>query len=219
MKRSIIIVAIFLITFATTAYAQNNTFSVKAGTLGVGLEAERTFSDSIGSRVGVNYFTYSYSGTESDIEYDFDLNLMSVSALLDWHPLKGSFRISGGAIYNGNDIDGTGQLAATNNIIGDLPFTSDEVGTLKSEIDFNDIAPYLGLGWDTSFGKDNNFGFVLDIGAIYQGSPKVDLSADGTSASDPTFQSQLAIEEENLQDDLDEFKVYPVLSIGISYRF
>ncbi len=52
MKQSIIIFAIFLMTFATTAYAQNNSFSIKASTLGVGLELERTFSDSIGSRVG-----------------------------------------------------------------------------------------------------------------------------------------------------------------------
>ena len=216
VKRSIITLVIVLMTFATTVYAQKNSFSVKAGTLGVGLEVERTFSDSISSRVGVNYFTYSYSGTESGIEYEFDLNLMSVSALLDWHPFKGSFRVSGGAIYNGTNIDGTAQLAVNNNIIGGTPFTNTEIGTLTAEVDFNDIAPYLGLGWDTSFGKDNSFGFIFEAGAIYQGSPEVDLTATGTA---PGLQAALTNEEQDLQDDLDEFKVYPVISIGISYRF
>ena len=87
------------------------------------------------------------------------------------------------------------------------------------KIDFIDIAPYLGLGWDTSFGKNKGFGFLFELGAIYQGSPKVDLSADGPISSNPTFQIELAKEESNLQSDFDEFKVYPVIAIGLSYRF
>ncbi len=217
-KKTIVAIAIFLFVFSTTGYAQNNSLGIKTGTLGLGLEVERSFSDSISGRIGVNYFTYSYSGTPDDIEYDFDLNLMSLSALLDWHPFKGSFRISAGAIYNGNDLDAKAKTSATFDI-GDSTYTSGEIGTLKGKIDFDDIAPYLGLGWDTSFGKKKGFGFLFELGVIYQGSPKVDLSADGPIASNLTFQNELAKEEKNLQSDLDEFKVYPVIAIGLSYRF
>lgn len=217
-KKTIVAIAIFLFAFSTTGYAQSNSLGIKVSTLGLGLEVERSFSDSISGRIGVNYLTYSYSGTEDDIEYDFDLNLMSLSALLDWHPFKGSFRISGGAIYNGNNLDAKAKTSDTFDI-GDSTYTSAELGTLKGKIDFNAIAPYLGLGWDTSFGKNKGFGFLFELGAIYQGSPKVDLSADGLKASNSTFQSELAKEEKNLQSALNEFKVYPVIAIGLSYRF
>lgn len=218
MGKKIVAIAIFIFAFSTTSYAQSNSLGIKVSTLGLGLEVERSLSDSISGRIGVNYFTYGYSGTEDDIEYDFDLNLMSLSALLDWHPFKGSFRISGGAIYNGNDIDANAKSSETFDI-GDSTYTGAELGTLKGKIDFKDIAPYLGLGWDTSFGKNKSFGFLFELGAIYQGLPKVDLSADGPIASDPTFQNELATEEKNLQSDLDSFKVYPVIAIGLSYRF
>ncbi len=217
-NKTLIVIAISLLAFSTTAYAQSNSLGVKASTLGLGLEVERSFSDSISGRIGVNYFTYGYSGTEEDVEYDFDLNLASLSILLDWHPFKGSFRVSGGAIYNGNNLDTKAKPSATFDI-GDSTYTGAQIGTLKGKIDFDGIAPYLGLGWDTSFGKNKGFGFLFELGAIYQGSPKVDLSVDGPIASDPTFQNDLATEENNLQSDLDEFKVYPVVAIGLSYRF
>ena len=217
-KKIIVAMAIFLFAFSTTGYAQSNSLGIKTSTLGLGLEVERSFSDLISGRIGVNYFPYDYSGTEDDIEYDFDLNLMSLSALLDWHPFKGSFRISAGVIYNGNEIDAKAKTSGTYDI-GDSTYTGAELGTLTGKIDFDDIAPYFGLGWDTSFGKNKAFGFLFELGLIYQGSPKADLSADGPVASDPTFQNELAKEENNLQSDLDAFKVYPVIAIGLSYRF
>ena len=153
-----------------------------------------------------------------DIEYNVDLKLMSLSALLDWHPFEGSFRISGGVLYNGNEIEVDSKLSGSYQV-GDKTYTAQEVGTLKGKIDFNKMAPYLGLGWDTSFGKDKGFGFLFELGAIYQGSPDVNLSADGLLASNQDFQNNLAKEEENMQRDVDDYKFYPVVSLGLSYRF
>ncbi|MEA3368944.1 MAG: hypothetical protein U9Q24_01100 [Candidatus Ratteibacteria bacterium] len=218
ISRIIAVMAIFLFVFSTTGYAQSNSLGVKISTLGLGLEAERSFSDSIGGRLGVNYLTYDYSGTEDDIEYDFELNLKSLSALLDWHPFQGSFRISGGAVFHGNTIDANAKSAETFDI-GNSTYTGAQVGTLTGKIDFENIAPYLGIGCDTSFGKDKSFGFLFELGAIYQGSPKVALSADGPIATNAAFQNELAAEEKDLQSDLDAFKIYPVVAIGLSYRF
>ncbi len=215
-KKTIVAVAIFLFLFSTTGYAQSTSLGVKASTLGLGLELERSFSDSISGRIGVNYFTYGYSGTEDNIEYDFDLKLRSVSALLDWHPFKGSFRFSGGAIYNGNKLDAKAKPSSEFDI-GDGTYYN--IDTLKGKINFNDIAPYLGFGWNTSSGKDKGFGFLFELGAIYQGSPRVELSATGADTSLPDFQANLAKEEDNLQSDMDEFKIYPVIALGLIYRF
>jgi hypothetical protein len=217
-NKVIMVLAIFIFVVSSTGYAQNVSLGLKASTLGAGMEAEGAFSDSLGARIGVNYFSYDRTGTEDDIEYDFDITLMSVSALLDWHPFKGTFRISGGALFNGNNLDAEATSAATYDI-GDTTYTASQIGTLDGEIDFNDISPYLGLGWDTTFGKKNKFGFIFELGVLYQDSPEVNLSASGPISSDQTFQSQLVMEEENLQKELDEYKYYPVVAIGFSYRF
>ncbi len=211
------VLAVVLLCFSM-ANAQGVSIGLKAGTLGAGIEVGGAFTDTLGARLGVNYFTYSDSGTKVDIEYDFDVSLQSVSLLLDWHPSRGSFRISGGALYNGNKVESVAKTSATYKI-GDIIYTAADVGTLDGEIDFNELAPYLGLGWDTSFGKSGRFGFVFDLGAIYQGSANVKLSADGALSNDPTFLSELKKEEKNLQDELDNYKFYPVIAVGISYRF
>lgn len=218
-KRIIIASVLFLFCFAANGYTESSTsVGLKAGTLGAGLELEGAFSDSIGGRIGVNYFTYNYSATEDDIKYDFDLKLKSVSALLDWHPFQGIFKMSAGALLNGNKIDGKATSAATYTI-GDVTFPGAAVGNLKTKVDFNDIAPYLGFGWDTTYGKKKGLGFLFEAGAIYQGSPKVKLSADGPISTQPAFLAELAKEEKNLQDDLDKYKIYPVVSLGLIYRF
>ncbi len=217
-RRVIAAFAMLIFVFISRGYAQNVSFGIKAGTLGAGVELEGAFSDSLGARIGANYFTHDYTGTKDDIEYDFDLTLQNVSLLLDWHPFQGAFRISGGALYNGNKLESEAEPSDTYEI-GDTEYTASEIGTLEGEIEFNEIAPYLGLGWDTSFGKQNRFGFLFELGAIYQGSPEVELTASGPISSNRTFQDDIAEEEENLQEELDYFEFYPVIAIGVSYRF
>jgi len=211
-------ISIIVLFFSSMSHAQSISVGLKVSTLGAGVEAEGAFTKSIGARISANYFTYDYEGTEDEIKYNFDLTLQSALALLDWHPFQGSFRLSGGLIYNGNKLEAKAEPATTYEI-GDTTYTAEDIGTLTGEITFKDIVPYFGLGWDTSFGKKNRLGFVFDLGVVYQGSPEVNLSADGPIASDKTFQDDLAKEEENLQSSLDDFKYYPVIAIGLNYRF
>jgi hypothetical protein len=209
---------IFLFGFVSIGFCQDTYLNIKGGLLGAGLEVERSFNDKVSARVGFNYFPFDYNGTEDDIEYDFELDLMSLGVFLDWHPFEGSFRLTGGVIYNGNSLDSTAQSAATYEI-GDQTYTGNQIGTLNGEIDFNDFAPYAGLGWNTAFGKDRHWGFIFELGVMFQGSPEADLTATGPIASQPDFMTELAKEEDNLQDDLDDFNLYPNISIGLSYRF
>ena len=57
-------------------------------------------------------------------------------------------------------------------------------------------------------------GFFLDAGVAFHGTPEVELSATGPIASDPTFQSDLRLEESDIDDDASSVKVYLVLSLG-----
>lgn len=206
--------------FATFSFAGSTGIAVRAGTLGANIDLDHAYSDTIGTRVGANYFTYNYNGKKSDIDYDLDLKLKSLAVLLDWHPLHGSFRLSGGLLWNGNKIDADAKSSASY-AIGNHTYTASQIGSLKGTIDFNKIAPYFGLGWDTSFGK-SGLGFVFEIGAVYQGTPNVDFSVISkglTTAEKALLQQDLSREESNFEDDIKNYKVYPVVALGISYRF
>lgn len=192
--------------------------SVKAGTLGIGLEGIARINSNLNARLGVNTFEYDYSGTEDDIKYDFDLELLSVSTLFDWHPFSNAFRISAGGLYNQNSLDMTAKPTASYKI-GDTTYTAAEVGSLAGELDFDDINPYIGIGWGNAVGKNKQWSFSFDLGVVYQGSPKVKLSANGSLSGDAAFQTNLAREEQSLEDELEDFQFYPVISFGICYSF
>lgn len=207
-----------LLVCPTIMHAGDFSVNIKGGTLGVGVEGEYSFNKYLGARIGGNYFKYSYDGETDDVNYDVDLSLRTVSALVDVHPFKGSFRISAGAFYNGNEMDATA-TSKDEYEIGGHTYQADQLGTLTGTVDYKKIAPYLGLGWDTCFGKESGFGFYCDLGAVFQGSPEAELVANGPIANDPDFQKDLLIEEGKLQDDLDDYKVYPFVALGLSYRF
>ena len=57
-----------------------------------------------------------------------------------------------------------------------------------------------------------------DLGSI-RGSPNVTLRATGPFANDPALLADLALEEEEIEDDLDVVRLYPVLSFTLYYRF
>ena len=193
----------------------------KIGTLGYGAELNFGLSDSIGARVGLNAYTYKYNANASTVNYDFKLQLQTVSALADWYPFSGSFRTSAGLLYNNNKVSlnasPTGDL-----IIDGFTYTPGQVGSLQGEMTFNKVAPYLGIGWGNPVAKDKGWGLVTDVGVLFQGKPKTSLTATcGTLTGTPCtdLQTRTAAENAKLENDLSDFKFWPVVSIGISYQW
>jgi len=188
---------------------------VKAGTLGLGAEITKSFTETLNGRVGFNSYKFTTSGKEGDVDYDIDMKWQSTALLLDWHPGGGSFRLTAGYMLNGNKLEMTAK-PTSQYTIGDNTYNLGDVGTLTGTVDM-DNGPYVGLGWGNASKK--GFGFSFELGAIYQGSPKVKLNATGTLATDPTFQADMAKEEKKAQDSLDSFKWYPQIALGLSYGF
>ena len=205
--------------FCGLAYAETGSIALvgRAGSRGLGGEIVAGLKDDLNVRAGLTGFKYSYSGTEDDIKYDVDLGLLTASALMDWHMLRGGFRLSGGFLMNKNKLDMVAVPSGTYDI-GNTTYTGAEVGTLKGRVDFNDIAAYLGLGWGNPVGATKKLGFAVDVGVMFQGSANVDMTATGVVASDSAFQADLAREELNAKDELKPYKYYPEISIGLTYK-
>jgi len=213
------LIVAFVITFfaAVTADAQTAAVSARVGSLGLGGEVGVAIGDDFGARFSLNGLSFSFESEEDDIDYDFDVDLFTAGLLGDFY-FSRIFRLSAGAMINKNEAAMT--AAVTDEVdIGNGTYTAEEVGNLTGEVSFSNVRPYVGIGLDTSHGKRGAVGFVAEIGALFHGTPRVALMADGLARNDAGFQADLEIERSDVEDDLSDFTVYPVIALGISYRF
>lgn len=221
MKKIIILSVLTLLSTVSKFYAQGSDYHLgfriapRISTLGAGLEVAKGFSPNFGVRAGFNYFSYGYDATESDVSYDLDLELKNFAILADWHPFEGAFRLSGGILLNGNGLTGLAKPTAPV-AIGNANY---DLTSVNLDISYNSVAPYFGLGWDTTFGDDDNWGFAFDLGLIYSGSPDATLNVSGPDEANPLLADDLNRERQELQNDLDTLKWWPVVSAGLVYQF
>jgi hypothetical protein len=220
MRRTITLAALIAAGagLAGAAQAQQVAVGGSIGTTGASVEAQVKVLPGLHLRGGYNYFQYEADDTYDDIAYEGDLDLNTLGAFVDFHPFGNSFMITGGAYFGEKTLD----LAATptqNVQIGSQTFTPAQVGTLSMQADLEDTAPFIGLGWDNTF-ENPGIGFKFIAGAMFTGSPQVDLTASGgTLSNDANFQTQLAQEEQNLQDEVNDYEVYPVVQAGLTFSF
>lgn len=212
-----------LLTFLSVAPGFADTgdiaLGVKASTLGAGVEGTAGLLRGLNLRAGANALWFDFEADTSDINYDLKVDLLSFPAVLDWHPFKKSdFRISAGILINQNEAElkGSSQASYT---IGDNVYNASDLGTLSGKVDFNKLAPYVGIGWGNAVGRNENWSFSCDFGVVFQGEANIDLAASGPISSDPAFQADLAREKKELEDELDDYKYYPLISLGVTYKF
>lgn len=215
MKRISTFLLLSLFAFSSVN-AQDYAASIKVSTLGINLEAIRSFGPDINARLGVAFFSYSMDGgggAKDDYKYSGDLKLTSISALADWFPFQNFFRVTGGVLINLNKADITMTPSKTYTV-GNDQYTPEKLGNMDAKIDFNKFTPYIGLGIGNPAAGESGLGFTLDLGTAYQGNPKVDLAADGLLSP-----SAAPDQEQKLEENLSWFKWYPVLSLGLTYKF
>lgn len=205
------------------AMFDNHELDAKVSTLGAGLEYSTDINSSFGLRTGFNTYSLNKSLTKSDVNYDATVDLRTYSLIFDYFPFENGFKLSAGAMYNGNKADVTAKPNVNTITINDVSYSTSELGSVKGNVDFNKIAPYLGFGYDSAKTKKSGFSFSTEVGAMFQGTPKATLTADYgaaiTQAQRDQITSNLKAEEAQLNSDLSNFKIYSVVSIGIGYKF
>jgi len=197
--------------------------AVKAGTLGLGLEARWDppvpWFD---LRIGANSYDYSDKAGYAGIDYDATLALDSYYLTTNFKFPASPFRLTLGAFSNGNEVHLTSEdTGGLNFAIGGASFLAADVGTLSSVVSFSSTSPYLGVGFDFElFGKA---GLNLDFGVLWQGEPTVTLEASGLDSAPAQIQTTLGqaleIERTELEDKMSSLKAYPVVSLALVYNF
>jgi hypothetical protein len=217
---SILLAASFaLMGFASPARAEGVALGLKAGTLGAGLDLTVGLAPIINLRVGVQAFSLSRTFTEQGISYDGKADLRSAWLLLDVHPGGKGTRVSLGGVYSRNKLTGASPASGTVTVNG-VAYPVALIGTIDGEATANDLCPYLGLGWGNAVRPGSPVRLAFDVGVFYQGAPKVSLTAHPVNpALVPLFSADLEKERQKVEDDASGYKFYPVVSLGLSYRF
>jgi len=200
-----------------SAIADDNIWlGAKAGTLGIGFEATWRPTPILDFRAGVNNYSYNTNSAEAGIDYDSELDLNTFYATANLRAPMSPFRLTAGIFSNKNEVNLVSQSSATYDI-GGMTYTRAEVGTLNAAVAFEKTAPYLGVGAD--FRIADTLGLNFDLGVLWQGTPVIGMTASGPITLDPNFQAELAAETVELQNALNNYKAYPVVSIGLSFNF
>ena len=215
MKKIILAVALSILTvpaFAAVAV------DAKVSTLGLGLEVNLPITQTIDGRIGANSFNYSLNKTSTSnglaTNYTGKLKLGTLEALADWHPFDGSFRLTGGLVYNNNNLSMVATPTGGTINIGGNTYTANSSDYVDALVKFKKVAPYFGIGWGI-VPKDTGFSFTSDIGVLFQGSPKTSVTTNipGVTAADINQANS------DLSNSVNGFKMYPVVSIGMGYAF
>lgn len=193
----------------------------KFGTTGLGLEMTFGVNPYLNLRSGFNYGSFTWGQEFGNVDYDADVTMTSVPLLLDVHPFGGQFRITGGLYLQPGtkaDLDATPSEPTQ---IGSHTYNPDTIGTLTGEIEVSSaLTPYLGIGFGNTVGEDQLLTLTLDIGVIFQSyDVALDSNGAGMTAQLDTFREDLKKEEELLQEDADNWKIFPVVSISLAWHF
>ncbi|MDB5690633.1 MAG: hypothetical protein JWL91_2509 [Sphingomonas bacterium] len=186
---------------------------VTGGTLGIGPEAAYRFSANAGVRTNATFLSISHGFDSDDIEYDGKVKLRSAGVMLDVFPFGGGFFVSGGARINGNKGRAVATPTAAVEING-TTYTPAQIGTLRGRAETKNFAPQLTLGFGGAMGR--GFYFGTEGGALFQGRvrlPALTSSGNGVGLAD------LDAERADLEDDIDDYKIYPIVQLRIGYRF
>ncbi len=194
---------------------------ISAGTLGVGPEVGVRLNRTLGVRANAmlaDTRLVDVDARSDDIDFDGRLRTRSVGAMLDFYPGGGGFRLSAGFRLNGHKAV-LKATPTTNTTIGARTVTPVQVGTLRASYRVRDWAPAVTVGYAGDIAPRLTLG--VEAGAVYHGAPRITAlrSQGGTLSDDPGFAAELESERMLIQNDIGDYKFYPVVQASLALRF
>ena len=204
--------------------------SAKVGTLGFGIDVTTNLMPSLNLRANINKGKVDFPSQDSDLTGKGIFELESAGVLLDYHPFENGFRLSSGLYYSNNKMDISKSGVENNILIGKHYYDLTTESKTEFSIDMSGVAPYVGIGWGDSIAESKAWSFTVDVGVLYQGSVDASISMSGSAKehksgkkinlkTDKTFLKDVKAEEYDTAHEMKGLEWYPVLSVGVAYRF
>ena len=193
------------------------------GTTGLVLGYNQSYTPLWGSRLEVAGLpSLSRQLTEGGIDYRGQVSMRRLGAALDWHPFGNGFRLSAGLSWVDAAIDLQAQaLPGATLELGNASVPLGQGDGYSARVALPRTMPYVGLGWGRGFTR--GWSMHADLGALI-GKARVTgvLTASLRSkiqlaGFDPD--AELDRELQQVRDGVDKLAVYPVLQLGLNYRW
>ena len=215
----------------------NGRFAVaaKVGTTGPGLEFAARTSPRVNVRGGFNFFSYDVSDSREDVNYDGHIRLHSIEGHVDFFPRAGNFHVSAGIIGYFTRPFSAELIAPPGNTItlGDTEFISSpsDPMTGNASLDFHRVAPTITVGYGNIVPRKagKHWSFPVEIGTAISSRPDVKIALQGTlcqrggacynAATDPNVLGPLHDEEKKRSDNVSWLRFFPIITVGVAYRF
>ena len=214
-----IIIGAVLLGSSFSATAVETAVGLTAGLFGAGAEVTFGFNENISVRGLFTNIEVDQDIDADDADYKATIELGGYGVIFDYHPFGGKFRLSSGLLSNNTEV--RGKATANQPIqIGDNPNNQLIGGEVDMVLDAGGTVPYIGIGWGSAASEGFPIGFGVDLGVIPM-SPEVDVNIIGGNSAVILAQGNQVLDQEEakIQDDLNEFELFPVLQFKASYRF
>jgi hypothetical protein len=203
----------------------------KASTLGTGIEIATPLAGRINLRSGFNFFAFNDPFSIDGVNYTARLHLQSSQTTLDW--FVGGFHISPGILYVKNSMSaplfvGPGQTF----VLGTQTFLNsvDDPVTGSSSVIFpRTFAPLLLFGYGNLLPRSGkHLSLPVEAGVAYTGAAQISVALNGTAcvtngcvnfSQNADAQKFLKQEVNILNEGLKHYPVFPIVSVGLAYRF
>jgi hypothetical protein len=207
---------------------------VKVSTLGAGIEVATPLTRKFNVRGGFNMMRLNHAFTDNGIQYNGQLQFQSAEALLDWFPIGGLHVSPGLLFYNGNQITANATVPGGQDFsVGGTSYQSDLITpvTGTGKLNFVKAAPSLMVGIGNLIPRSGrHYSFLFEVGAVYEGSARVALNLTGNVcdttglncraiSSDSTVQANVTAQQVKIQHDVNPYRFFPVVSLGVGFNF
>lgn len=190
-----------------------------AGSLGNDIDYAQALGSALEARVAADLLDHDHWDTPQRGFDSLGLRLRGLSALLDWQPVRNGFHFSGGLLYNPGLANRSNQPVQGLFTSAGRIYATDVMAGLSAGAELHRFSPYLGIGWRRATDRSRRFALGFDLGVIYQESPSPGFDSANPADNPVGFGAGLWRPSLNLQNNLGGLHLYPVMSLGMGYRF
>lgn len=158
----------------------------------------------------------------SGVTYDLKTKLSNPYIGVQMRPAANWFTVGAGIIVPDNKITATAQRGQDETITVNGEEYNIYNATITAELEHkNKLAPYLTVGFRPNL--NNNWGVFGEIGAAYMGETEATVRVvNGTVTQNSTAIASNSTFEEDAKADIeneDWYEWYPIVKLGVTYRF
>jgi len=205
----------------------------RLGTLGYGAQIATPLTSRLNLRGSANFFNFGYGIGVDGANYDSELHLKSGMVSVDYYPFRSSFHVSPGFMIFKSNAGATMSVPGGNSFsLGDATYTSDPNDPVHGNgvMAFGrTFMPALTIGFGNMIPRHerSHWSVPVDLGLAYTGQNSMAINLAGSacqqgfcmSTSDPNIQQNVVQEQNDINESMKRYKIYPILTTGVAYRF